>query len=287
MTEPATIKQLIQYIRKELQQYYPPREIEGIYFLLFEHILKYSKIEIHLNKEEGIHPDKIKKIKEAIVELKTHKPIQYILGCTEFYEMEFKVNEHTLIPRPETEELVHWILQENQEKAAQILDIGSGSGCIPISLAKNLPEAKVLSVDISEGALATAIENASLNEVNVAFEQRDILKWKDYEWEVPFDIIVSNPPYVRESEKQAMEPNVLKYEPDSALFVSDSDPLIFYRTIANFANIHLKKGGKLYFEINEYLGNEMVSLLEQTGYQNVQLKKDINGRDRMVCAIKH
>ena len=195
------------------------------------------------------------------------------------------MNEHTLIPRPETEELVHAIINENPISGLNILDIGTGSGCIPISLAKNLKKANVASADISLEAITKAKENAQLNEVKVEFYHRDILKWQDFEWE-NFDIIVSNPPYVTESEKEKMDDNVLDHEPHTALFVTDHDPLIFYRTIANLAGKHLKQKGKLYFEINESLGKEMIDLLEENNFTNIRLQKDMSGKDRMISAIK-
>lgn len=286
MNPHTTIQHIMELFRKELSQQYPPREIESLYQIVFEHILKYSKIDIHLNKGTKIADNKLKEIMKCLDQLRQNRPIQHILGQTEFYDLVFKVNEFTLIPRPETEELVHWILQENPDANYQILDIGTGSGCIPITLAHHLPKAHVISVDISEKALLTAKENANNNRVNVEFLLRNILQWEDHCWPSPIDVIVSNPPYIRESEKSLMAPNVLDYEPASALFVSDDDPLIFYRKIASMAMRYLKPQGKLYFEINESLGKEMIDLLQQTGFINIILRKDINGRDRMIVGEK-
>lgn len=280
-----TIQSTINYIKNELKEIYPARETESMAYILLEFVLQYSRIHIQLNKDEKIDNLTVSQIVNYTKELKTKKPLQYILGETEFYGLIFKVNEHTLIPRPETEELVHAILTENPISGLNILDIGTGSGCIPISLAKNLKKAKVASADISSGAIEKAKENALLNDVDIAFYNRDILRWEDFEWE-NYDIIVSNPPYVTESEKEKMDGNVLDHEPHTALFVTDHDPLIFYRTIANLASKYLNTNGKLYFEINESLGKEMIELLEGNNFTNIRLQKDINGKDRMISAIK-
>ncbi|BAX79789.1 peptide chain release factor N(5)-glutamine methyltransferase [Labilibaculum antarcticum] len=285
MTPANTIQSTINYIKKELAELYHARETESMAYILLEYVLNYSKNQIQLNRTENIGEDHFKQIDTYTQELKTSKPIQYILGETEFYDLTFKVNEHTLIPRQETEELVHAIIKENQQKALHILDIGTGSGCIPISLAKNIQNAHVSSADISAEAIEKAKENALLNQVDINFFHRDILNWKKFDWD-NFDIIVSNPPYVTEAEKCKMDKNVLDHEPHTALFVSDHDPLIFYRTIAEFALQYLKKEGKLYFEINESLGREMVELLEQKGFAKIRLLQDINGKNRMVSAIK-
>ena len=285
MDQPNTVQSTINYIKNELKSIYPSREIESISYILLEHILKYSKIEIRLNRSNHIEQAHLDKIRECVEELKSHKPIQYVIGETEFYELRFKVNPYTLIPRPETEELVHTIIGENTQDKLRVLDIGTGSGCIPISLAKNLNQAKVYTTDISSEAIETAKENATINNVEVEFYNRDILKWTDFAWG-EFDIIVSNPPYVMESEKEKMEKNVLDHEPHLALFVADIDPLLFYRTIADFALSHLRKDGKLYFEINESLGNDMVELLDAKGFSEIRLIKDINGKNRMLAARK-
>lgn len=285
MSKISTIQSTIKYIKNELKEIYSIREAESIAYILIEYVLHYSKTHIQLNKNENITPDQSNKLESYLAELKTNKPLQYVLGETEFYGLVFKVNEHTLIPRPETEELVHAIINENKSENLKVLDIGTGSGCIPITLAKNLKLAHVATADISAKAIEKAKENALLNEISVEFFHRDILKWEQFEWE-QFDIIVSNPPYVTESEKKLMENNVLDHEPHTALFVSDHDPLIFYRTIVDLASKQLKPNGKLYFEINENLGQETVELLKQNSFQNIQLLKDINGKNRMISAIK-
>jgi protein-(glutamine-N5) methyltransferase, release factor-specific len=285
MSQLNNIQSTINYIKKELESIYSSRESESIAYILLEELLNYSRTQIQLNKTEAIQDEQFEKIKEYIADLKENKPIQYVLGEADFYELKFKVNQHTLIPRPETEELVHAIINENKDANLHVLDIGTGSGCIPICLAKHLLNADVKSIDISPGAIKTAKENAKLNSVQVRFEERDILNWEAYEWE-QLDIIVSNPPYVTNAEKEKMEKNVLDFEPHTALFVSDHDPLIFYRRIAELAQEYLKEGGKLYFEINESLGKEMSELMEQKGFYNIQVRKDINGKDRMMSAIK-
>lgn len=285
MNSKHTIKSIQNFFKEELKTVYPEREINCITNILLEHLLNYSKIEIQLNKNEEIEQNILEKSIDILNDLKKSVPIQYAIGETEFYDLKFKVDEYTLIPRQETEELVHCIINENKVKAPKILDIGTGSGCIPIVLDRNINEAKLSSVDISEEAIAIAKENALLNKTSICFYHRDFLKWEDYSWENDFDVIVSNPPYIKESEKAQMADNVLDYEPHTALFVEDHDPLIFYRRIAEFAKFHLKKGGKLYFEINESLGFEMIDLQEKMGFSSVQLMKDLNGRDRMTSAI--
>lgn len=284
MNSNCTIKSIQNLFKEELKALYPEREIENITYILLEHLLNYSKIEIQLNKNEKIEQNIFDEVNGALAELQKSVPIQYIIGETEFYDLKFKVNEHTLIPRQETEELVHAIINENTVIAPKILDIGTGSGCIPIVLAHHIKRARVGTVDISEGAISKAKENADFNKVEIDFYHRNFLKWESYSWDNNFDIIVSNPPYVKESEKQVMDKNVLAYEPHSALFVDDKNPLIFYRRIAEFAKGHLQKGGKLYFEINEALGKEMIDLLETMGFSSVKIRKDLNGRDRMAYA---
>ena len=218
------------------------------------------------------------KIKKIVRDLKKQKPLQYILGETEFYGMKFKMNEHTLIPRPETEELVGWILKEEFSSA---LDIGTGSGCIAITLAKNT-NAKITAIDVSEDALQVAKENARINEVEINFLQQDILETTSLP---KVDVIVSNPPYVLESEKQKMKTTVLQYEPHLALFTPDKEPLLFYKKIGNLSAKSLNCGGKLFFEINEQYGAEISEMLSKIGFVDIALKKDINDKDRMIKAI--
>jgi len=292
---------------QELSSLYDEHEIDSFFYIIVEKLNGLKRIDLALNPEkvlDGIH---LKKWKSIVLDLKAQKPIQYILGETEFYGLPFLVNENTLIPRPETEELVELIIKQNPKSEIppdpkvngaklnsklKILDIGTGSGCIAISLAKNISNADVFAIDVSEEALETAKKNAAINQVEVKFVKADILKFNDLEqlptsnFQLPtqFDIIVSNPPYVRNIEKAEIKPNVLAYEPHLALFVDDMDALLFYRKIGQLAKKNLNPNGKLYFEINQYLGKETVELLEDLGFKNVELKKDIYGNDRMISA---
>ena len=274
---------VFQYIKSELQGLYPETEIKSFSYLILEKLTGFSRTEILLNKNTLFSNEQHNVIESFIEKLKKFVPIQYILGETEFYGLTFNVNESVLIPRPETEELVDWIRKENNCKDnLQILDIGTGSGCIAISLKHEFPNAKVDAFDISDLALETAKSNASQNELVVNFSKVDILNAPcfDKKW----DIIVSNPPYVLESEKTEILVNVLEYEPHIALFVPDNDPLLFYRKIALFAQKQLQPNGKLYFEINREYGKATVDLLSGLGFQNVELRKDISGNDRMIMA---
>lgn len=271
----------IQYIKSELADFYPESEIQGLMRIVFESVLNFTYTDIILQKDKQLERTDSERIKAIIERLKTYEPIQYIVGETEFYDLKVKVNRATLIPRPETEELVHWLRNSNIKPGAQILDIGTGSGCIPLAIKKGLPQVTVSGVDISDGALQMAKENAALNKLKVDFFCVDILNWSNYEWQ-KYDVIISNPPYVRECEKKQMEKNVLEYEPNGALFVADDNPLIFYKTIAEFAQTNLNENGYLFFEINEYLGKEMIQLVKGLGFRDIELRKDINKRDRML-----
>lgn len=282
-----TIKNYQKVFKEELLSFYDGHEIDTFFYIILEKIHKLKRIDLALNPEtvmDGIH---LKQWKSIMSDLRIQKPIQYILGETEFYGLPFLVNENTLIPRPETEELVELIINnegkaKSEKRKVKILDVGTGSGCIAISLAKNIPNSEVYAIDVSEKALATAIKNVELNNVTVAFLLKDILETEDLEQQ--FDIIVSNPPYVRNLEKGEIKPNVLEYEPHLALFVDDTDALIFYRKITKLAKKNLNPNGKLYFEINQYLGKETVQLLEELGFKNVELKQDIYGNDRIISA---
>ena len=264
---------------------YDEKEIESFFFLVLEEFHNTKRIDLALNPEMEMTTADFNKWENVVADLKKHKPIQYILGVTEFYGLKFLVNENTLIPRPETEELVELIINEEgrrkkEEGRIRILDIGTGSGCIAISLAKNISNAEVFAIDVSEKALITSKLNAEINKVNVTFIPKNILEVVDLEQQ--FDIIVSNPPYVRMLEKTEIHPNVLEYEPHLALFVDDNDALLFYRKIAQLAKKNLVDNGKLYFEINQYLGKETVALLEDLGFKNIELMKDIYSNDRMI-----
>lgn len=278
------IKDYKNSFKQELQSIYDEQETDSFFFIVLEKLHKLKRIDLALNPDSVMDGTHLKQWKNIVSDLKKQKPIQYILGETEFYGLPFEVNENTLIPRPETEELVEWIIQEarskKQETRLNILDVGTGSGCIAISLAKNIPSAEVFAIDVSEKALATAQKNAKTNAVGVKFVLKNILETEDLGQQ--FDIIVSNPPYVRHLEKAEIKPNVLEYEPHLALFVEDEDALLFYRKIAELAQKNLNPNGRLYFEINQYLGNETVRLLENLGFKNIELKKDIYGNDRMI-----
>jgi len=282
------IKMILKTYKKHflstLENHYPETEVLSFFNLLAEDILGFSRVDIVLEADSMLSDTHLKKLNQALSELEHHKPLQYIIGETEFYGLPFNVNKHTLIPRPETEELVSWILDtiDTPKKQLSILDIGTGSGCIAISLAKKLPNAQVTGYDISEKALITASKNGILNNVTVAFKHVDILKTTSLSEK--FDIIVSNPPYVRNLEKQEIQKNVLEHEPHTALFVEDDDPLLFYNKIAALAKQGLKPNGQLFFEINQYLGEETVALVKNLGFNNVILKQDIFKADRMIRA---
>ena len=278
------LKQYKSYFSEQLKSVYPQTEIDTFFFFLIEEYLELKRIDLTLRPDFEISSDKRILLDEALVRLKEEEPIQYILTKTEFYGLPFKVNQNTLIPRPETEELVEWIINEvdkNQESLS-ILDIGTGTGCIPISLKKHLPKTTVSTIDVSEEALKIAEQNAVLNKVEVSFMHQDILKTEELSGE--FDIIVSNPPYVRELEKVEIKNNVLKNEPHLALFVEDNNPLIFYKKIADLAKNSLTKTGLLFFEINQYLGLETVEMLKNKGFTQIELRKDLFGNDRMIKA---
>jgi len=274
-----------EHIKTELQGLYPDTEIRSFSYLMIEKLTGFSRSKIVVNKNTLFSDNQRHEIDSFIKKLKIFVPIQYILSETEFYGLMFTVNESVLIPRPETEELVDWIRNENDRSAnLNILDIGTGSGCIAIVLKHEFPNAVLDAFDISAKALETARKNAIQNKLEVNFEEVDILKTKGFNRE--WDIIVSNPPYIPEQEKSEIQPNVLDHEPHLALFVPDADPLLFYRHIALFAQKHLKSKGKLYFEIHRDAGQTCLDLLAGMGFQDVKLRRDISGNDRMVRAVK-
>lgn len=266
----------------QLTAIYDVEEAEHFFVITLENLKGWHRADVVINPDAELTPDEIKQWNEVLQALKNQQPIQYIFGKAYFYGLQFIVNKHTLIPRPETEELVEWILAEySTKRELKILDIGTGSGCIAIALAKNLPNAEVHAIDVSAEALAVAKKNAETNTANVTFMHYDILNIK----KLPdaYDCIVSNPPYVRELEKKEIKSNVLDYEPHLALFVKDNDPLIFYKKISELAQHSLNENGKLYFEINQYLGAETVTAVESYSFENVVLKKDLSGNERMLC----
>ena len=275
------IQEFKRHFISELSNLYPETEIQSFFTILVEFKLHLSRIQLALEHNFELDNDDLNFLQTALLKLKNQIPIQYIVGETAFYGLMFKVDKNVLIPRQETEELVEWIIQNHKNSnSLKILDVGTGSGCIAISLAKNLPNAKVSAIDISVEALNVAKNNAAMNLVKIDFILADILKTEKLEND--FDIIVSNPPYVRELEKSQMQQNVLSNEPHIALFVKDENPLLFYDKIAELTKNHLTENGVLYFEINQYLGEETVELLKSKGFKNIELKKDIYGVDRMV-----
>ena len=275
----------IEYIKKELAGLYPDTEISSFTYLLIGAITGYSRTEIIVNKYTNFSNEQRDLLNSFIEKLKIYTPIQYVLGQCEFMGLQFEVNPSVLIPRPETEELVEWILaSQNNTNSVSILDIGTGSGCIAVSLKCKLPKAFVTAYDLSYDALALARKNAEINEVTVDFRQQDILCPDDEKGE--WEIIVSNPPYIPDAEKIEIQPNVLNFEPHLALFVPDNDPLLFYRKIIEFAAMHLKAGGQLFFEIHRDRGQEVMQLLSEAGFAEIELRKDLSGNDRMLKAGK-
>ncbi|WP_100615570.1 peptide chain release factor N(5)-glutamine methyltransferase [Confluentibacter citreus] len=278
------LKDIQHIFHQGLDAIYDKNEVDSFFFILLESFYNITRIQLAMNHELII--DDNERLFNALERLKKEEPIQYILGDTEFFGLPFKVNQDVLIPRPETEELVSLVvkslkLKVESSQSINILDIGTGSGCIAISLAANLKNAKVYALDVSKEALNIARQNAELNHVEVTFIEADILKTEGVS-DLKFDIIVSNPPYVRELEKGQMKPNVLNNEPHLALFVEDENPLQFYKAITKFAVNNLKDNGMLFFEINEYLGNEMIQLLKDHNFGNIELKQDIFKKDRMI-----
>ncbi|MNF49193.1 Release factor glutamine methyltransferase [compost metagenome] len=286
------IKEYRDQFIQELTPIYDSGEAESFFYLILEEKHQLKRIDLALRPDLVFSEEEIVVWNSILEQLKKEIPIQYLLGKTSFYGLDFEVNENVLIPRPETEELVDWIIsntpnieQSNPETSGlKILDIGTGSGCIAISLAKNLPNANVFAIDVSEKALATAKKNAAINDATVTFIHQNILETEDLQQQ--FDIIVSNPPYVRNLEKEEIKKNVLDNEPHLALFVEDNDALIFYRKIAELAQKNLLPNGQLYFEINQYLGKEMIDLLQKMNFKTIELRKDIYGNDRMIFGIK-
>lgn len=291
-----TIKHYRDQFIQELTPLYDAGEAESFFYLILEAKHQLKRVDLALQPDLVFSKAELETWNLILEQLKKEIPVQYLLGTTHFYGLEFEVNSNVLIPRPETEELVDWIIQSRnfgtkfnpevsgQSSKIKILDIGTGSGCIAISLAKNLPNAEVFALDVSDKALATAQKNAELNQVTIQFIHQSILETEDLGQQ--FDLIVSNPPYVRHLEKQEIKKNVLDNEPHLALFVDDNNALIFYRKIAELALKNLNPQGQLYFEINQYLGQETLDLLQEMGFKDITLRKDIYGNDRMIqCTI--
>lgn len=277
----------IAYIRDSLKDLYPPGETQAFLRLIMEQVCGLQPYQLLLGKGKDLSDTEKSKIKEIVEGLRQHKPIQYLIGTADFYGMEFKVTPSVLIPRPETAELVERIIRDYDGQSPRILDIGTGSGCIAIALAKHIPESRVTAIDISPEALRVADENARSNRVHVSLIRQDILHMKTNESfleDTRWDCIVSNPPYIMDREKADMEANVLENEPHLALFVPDNDPLLFYKAIARLGQERLAPNGRLYFEINARKGLETVAMLRQENYKDIELIADMYGRDRMITA---
>jgi release factor glutamine methyltransferase len=281
-----TIQDTRFYLTKELDGIYHKQEISAITNIIIKTVTGVSKLHELYAGGKLLSAGQAEKIWNICNELKTGKPIQYILGETIFHGCLIRVTGDTLIPRSETEELVGLVIRENKGIPKNIVDIGTGSGCIAIALAANLPLSQITGIDISEGALIIAKENAQLNNVDVSFLKGDILDF-DAKSVEKADIIVSNPPYVRDSEKQLMNKNILDFEPHISLFVPDSDPLIFYKAILKTAEDILRKEGRVYFEINEVMGKQMLKLLEKAGYYDIEIIPDINSKERIIKGTKN
>lgn len=271
------------FIREHLSSIYAPEEIRTLTYWIIEHVCGLSLAQQLSAKDSHLTPEQQMAIQRIISRLERHEPIQYVLGECSFYGLMFYVNPSVLIPRPETGELVEHMLNSHQESNLRVLDIGTGSGCIAVTLAQKLLHARVSAIDISPEAIATAEKNARRNGVEIHFQCADLFD-PQLMFHAPFDLIISNPPYVRQSEKSEMSPNVLDYEPHTALFVPDDDPLLFYRCAARRAKEWLAPGGRLYFEINAALAEEMVALLREEGYSHVCTWRDMQGRERFAAA---
>ncbi len=275
-------------IQKQLLCAVAPSEASIMAQQLLMHITGRSLTQLLIAGDIALDDTQSRWLESAICDLQHHKPIQYIIGVAQFWGRDFRCNQATLIPRPETEELVDWILSDhsNNSESLTIVDIGTGTGCIAISLALGMPHASVTATDISAEALVVAKENGSVLGAEVDFIQHDILSQCGISEKGKFDIIVSNPPYIMDCERETMDANVVDYEPHTALFVPDNDPLLFYRAIAQWGKSHLKSGGNIYFEINQQLPDGTIAMLESLGYRNITIRHDLNNNPRMICAEK-
>ena len=281
-----TVGDVYSRFRSQLSKSYEANEEEQITVLAFEHVMNYRRVDVSLNKDERLGENHIKSFDKILAALNTGKPIQYVLGNSWFYGINLMVNKHVLIPRQETEELVDWIVKDIKsmpKKPSAILDVCTGSGCIALALKKEFPEIKIIAIDISEKALEVARYNAIKENLEIKFIHMDALK---ISLDIYPDIIVCNPPYVMKSEKADMHQRVTDYEPSAALFVPDEDPLLFYRNISSWGLRFLKTEGRIYFEINERMGNEIIGLHSELGFSESEIKKDLPGKDRMFRAIK-
>lgn len=284
-----TIQSAYQLVLSKLYEVYDTREAANIADMLIEHVTGQRKIDRIVNRDMVVNEHQKSCLEKFTTELLAHKPIQYVIGEAWFMEMKFRVNNHVLIPRPETEELVDWIVKDvelREKKNLALLDIGTGSGCIPIAVKKLHNDVNVSALDVSKEAVKLAGYNAMTNHVVAEFNCLDFLNENEWKQLGKYDIIVSNPPYIKQSEKALMSKNVLNYEPHLALFVPNDDPLLFYKAIATFGHQHLEENGAIYLEINEALGDLVVRLFNENGYSQVQLKNDIQGKDRMVKVVR-
>jgi release factor glutamine methyltransferase len=281
-----TVQDAFNTFKQTLAPLYDVQEANAITTLVLSELTGYSKAKLKAFPETKLTDEQSKKLSGILNQLQTGQPLQYILGHTEFYGLTFEVSPNVLIPRPETEELVSWIIESaGTSSAISLLDIGTGSGCIAITLKHELQQATVSAIDISTGALETAKRNAANNKVDVDFIHADILAHEQIKFDEKLDIIVSNPPYVTETDKRQMHTNVTDFEPHSALFVPEEDPLLFYNAIADFAVKKLKSNGLLFFEINESYGEATVDILKYKSFINIELRKDMGGRDRMIKCV--
>lgn len=282
-----SVDQIVAYYQEKLSRLYPSNEVKNITEIMFEYFMGWDKMTLRSNNKSMLSESELLLFHKALKRLLKNEPVQHITGEMEFYSLPFKVNKNVLIPRPETEELVDLVIKECKGSET-ILDIGTGSGCIPIALKKQLRNTLVYGVDVSEDALVVARDNAVLNSTDVIFVQADVLQISSIKdsFKKEFDIIISNPPYITNSEKALMSENVLTFEPHIALFVEDDEPMLFYDKIGLLAYDNLSFGGKLYFEINEQYGDQIKALLKSIGFSDIRMIKDLQNKDRIVAAIR-
>ncbi len=286
-----SICQSLQKLQQNLSNVYDIGEAKTISSFVLEHLLQLDRLSLQIHQNQELNKEQVQKLQQITHRLQQKEPIQYVLEEADFYGLKLKVNPSVLIPRQETEELVHWIIDSSSKqkhfigstkKQLKILDIGTGSGCIPLALKQNIPQADITAIDVSEAALETAKKNSDLLQLPIQFQKIDVLNRTIWNLLPKFDIIVSNPPYICQQEKSSMNENVVLYEPSLALFVSDSEPLVFYQTIADLALLKLNKNGELYFEVSELFGEDCRKMLQEKGFSNIELRKDINGKWRML-----
>ncbi|PCH93489.1 MAG: protein-(glutamine-N5) methyltransferase, release factor-specific [Bacteroidetes bacterium] len=284
-----TVVEMVHLIRDELAGLYDDNEVNSFIFLMFEEYVGLSKTDIVLKASELLEDEALKNIDAAVKRLKKHEPIQHIIGSTEFFGLTIKTDARAMIPRPETEELVNWIIKENDDKEPAILDVGTGTGCIALALQSSIAVAKIFALDISQDALTLTKENSLVNKLDIRLIKADVLNWRIDKQLLAlpkFDIIVSNPPYIEKSLSSEMHENVLKYEPHQALFVNDGESMVFYQAIIELALDKMNPGGALFFEISEREGKRVYALLKDSGFDEIELRKDLSGKDRMVKSVR-